>query len=328
MKIDQRFTCEVERQAYQNNPQKRMSQYFFKNWSHYLQIFNFHKSNVFFIYFCALIFKTYNMKHKILLLSIISLFLLSFSIADFDAKDQSISPKSTNTTTSGVLNVSTLTSNAGGNYAPRNIVAIWIEDSAGVFVKSLLVYAQTYKHFLTHWVSKSSMNTTDAVTGATVNSHATRSCTWNGKNKNGVLVPDGRYRICFELTDKNATGNYTYFEIVKGPAAQTITPANVPSFSNISIIWTPNNPENVIDFQNLIQSTVIPNPNNGQFDLQLTQIPENAQVEFYNSLGQLIQVEPIRDFRQSFQLKTRCGMVYYTIRSNHKILYQGNILVR
>lgn len=268
------------------------------------------------------------MKQKIFFLTLISFLLVSFTLKDFDQNSTIKATSSTNSTTAGVMTISTLTSNAGGNYAPRNVVAIWVEDSNGVFVKSLLVYAQNYKHFLTHWASKSSMNTTDAVTGATVNNHATRTCSWNGKNKNGVLVEDGKYRICFELTDKNATGNYHYFEIYKGTVAQTLTPANVSSFSNISIVWTPTNTQQVTENRNSIQSIVFPNPNNGQFELQLTQIPENAQVEFYNSLGQLIQAEPIHDFRQLFQLKSKFGMVYYTIRSNHKIYYQGKFIVR
>lgn len=141
--------------------------------------------------------------------------------------------------TNGTLSVSTLTSAAGGNYAPKNIVAIWIESGNGTYVKTLLAYANTYKRYLTNWAAKSSYNTTDAITGATVNAHAVRSCTWNGTDKNGAVVGDGTYRVCMELTDKDATGNYHYFEFTKGTNSVTITPSNVSSFSNISIVWTP-----------------------------------------------------------------------------------------
>ena len=55
------------------------------------------------------------------------------------------SKETTLTSTPGTLHVTTLTSAAGGNYAPRNIVAVWVEDSNGVFVKTLLAYANTYK---------------------------------------------------------------------------------------------------------------------------------------------------------------------------------------
>ena len=141
--------------------------------------------------------------------------------------------------TSGTLSVSTLTSQAGGNYAPKNIVAIWVENSSGEYVKSLLVYADEYKRHLTNWVSNSSYDVSDAVTGATVNTHGTRSCTWDGTDVDGNIVADGTYRVCMELTDKNSTGNYHYFEFLKDSVSHTLTPTDVSSFSDISITWTP-----------------------------------------------------------------------------------------
>ena len=141
--------------------------------------------------------------------------------------------------TQGTLSVSTLTSEAGGNYAPKNVVAIWVENSSGEYVKSLLVYADKYKRFLTNWVSTSSYDATDAVTGATINTHGTRSCSWDGTDVDGNIVSDGTYRLCMELTDKNSTGNYHYFEFRKDTVSFISTPANVSSFSDISIIWTP-----------------------------------------------------------------------------------------
>jgi len=50
--------------------------------------------------------------------------------------------------TTGDLVVTTTTSEAGGNYAPRNIVAIWIENDQGEFVKTLLAFAQNRKSHL------------------------------------------------------------------------------------------------------------------------------------------------------------------------------------
>ncbi len=141
--------------------------------------------------------------------------------------------------TPGTLSVSTVTSDAGGNYAPKNVVAIWVENGSGEYVKSLLVYADKYKRFLTNWVSMSSYNVTDAVSGATINTHGTRSCSWDGTDIDGNIVSDGTYRLCMELTDKNSTGNYHYFEFIKDTVSFSLAPGNVSSFSDISIIWTP-----------------------------------------------------------------------------------------
>jgi len=145
--------------------------------------------------------------------------------------------------TAGTLTISTLTSQtSGATYAPDHIMSIWIVNSSGTFVKSTLVYAGTRQQYLYTWVaSDAALNKLDAITGATQTSHGTRTSSWNGKNVSEVLVPDGTYSVKMELTDKHAQGNTATFAFTKGPASQTLTPAAVPSFANISIKWTPVN---------------------------------------------------------------------------------------
>lgn len=196
--------------------------------------------------------------------------------------------------TQGTLSVSAATSNAGGNYNPKNIVAIWIEDANGNFIKTLLVYAQTQKTHLNNWQASttavgSENNSVDAITGATKTSHATRTCTWNGKNYSGVVVPDGTYKVRMELTDKNATGNYSTFTFTKGTTAQTLNPANAPSFSSISIVWTPDFmavPENTV----LADYSLFPNPTDGIFKISGTEIQE---IEIMSITGLLIRKEKL-----------------------------------
>jgi hypothetical protein len=169
--------------------------------------------------------------------------------------------------TEGTLTVTATTSEAGGNYAPRNIVAMWIEDQQGNFVKTLLAYAQDRKTHLNTWQASTTAagvpyNTTDAITGATKSTHATRTCSWNGMDFNGNLVADGTYKLRMELTDKNNTGNFSTFTITKGPNPENQTPANVPSFSSISVNWVPvitavNDPELAKQYN------VFPNPTSG-----------------------------------------------------------------
>ena len=142
------------------------------------------------------------------------------------------------TPTTGLI-VSVVTSTAGGNYSPRNIVAIWVEDSSGKFVKSLTVYADQRKNDLTNWDASSGLNTTDAVTGATRTNYGTINASWNGTNTAGAVVADGSYTLCMELTDKGTTGNYAEFTFSKGSTVVAQTPANKPSFSSVSIKWMP-----------------------------------------------------------------------------------------
>jgi len=175
-----------------------------------------------------------------------------------------------NAQTNGTLSVSVSTSSAGGNYAPRNIVAIWIEDNSGKFVKTLLAYANNRITHLNTWqastlAANKEYNRTDAVTGATQSSHGTRTCSWNGTDYAGKLMVDGDYKVRMELTDKNLTGNIASYMITKGPNALTLTPANIASFSSVSLKWTTSttgiNPE-VSESNTFI---VYPNPATGQY---------------------------------------------------------------
>ncbi|MCE5332255.1 MAG: DUF2271 domain-containing protein [Bacteroidales bacterium] len=168
--------------------------------------------------------------------------------------------------TSGTLTVSATTSKTTTpTYSPKNIVAIWIVDSNGKFVKTLLALADERKQYLVNWktvttVAGSAYNKLDAVTGATQNSHATRTCSWNGKDKSSALVADGTYTLKMELTDNDGVKqNLASFTFTKGTAEQTLTPATTSGFSNISIKWTPVN--TAIDEVKLSdQYNIYPNP--------------------------------------------------------------------
>jgi hypothetical protein len=174
--------------------------------------------------------------------------------------------------TNGSLSVSVTTTSTGGNYAPRNIIAIWIEDSSGKFVKTLLAYANTRKTHLNTWEAStttagSAFNSVDAITSATQSSHATRTCSWNGTDFNGKLMADADYKLRMELTDKNATGNVASFTFTKGPNTQKLSPASVPSFASISINWTTSVTGINPDANQSNTFVVYPNPGTGQFTI-------------------------------------------------------------
>jgi len=180
--------------------------------------------------------------------------------------------------TNGTLTVSVTTSSTGGNFAPRNILAIWVEDNSGKFVKTLLAYADKRKTYLNTWEAATTnagslFNSVDAITGATQSSHATRTCSWNGTDFNKMMVSDGEYRLRMELTDKNATGNVASFPFIKGSNPQNLTPANVPSFSSVSLNWTTSVTGNPDEISKSNTYVVYPNPGNGQF----TVLGENIQ---------------------------------------------------
>lgn len=190
--------------------------------------------------------------------------------------------------TTGVLTVTANTSETGGNYAPRNIIAIWVEDSEGDFVKTLLAYAQDRITHLNTWQASTSaasteFNTTDAITGATKSSHAARECTY-ATDYNGSIMPDGEYFLWMELTDKNGTGNYSSFSFTKNDIEELQTPANVPSFSNISINWIPSG-VSVQTINKPFSLNIHPNPGNGIFFIEGENIDE---IEVRSISGKLI----------------------------------------
>jgi hypothetical protein len=156
-------------------------------------------------------------------------------------------------------------------------LAIWVEDSSGKFVKTLLVYANARMSHLNTWESStttagSTFNSVDAITGATQSSHGTRTCSWNGTDYSGKLMADGNYKVRMELTDKNSTGNTASYTFAKGASAQKLTPADVPSFSLVTLNWTtlatalsPGiTPSNTV--------VVHPNPGSGQFTVLATNV--------------------------------------------------------
>lgn len=175
--------------------------------------------------------------------------------------------------TEGTLSVSVSTSEAGGGYAPSNVVAIWVQDDNGNFVKTLLAYAASRKTHLNNWqavttASGSAYDVTDATTGATRSSHSTRTCTWNATDVNGAIVPDGTYHLYMELTDRNNTGNISSYDFLKGPNGITLSPADEPSFSSVNAQWSATSSSSINSVENKETFTVYPNPGTGIYSVK------------------------------------------------------------
>ncbi len=142
----------------------------------------------------------------------------------------------------GTLTVRATTTQAGGNYAPRNVTAAWIEDSNGTFVKTISRWANQRRQHLVAWQTAAGTADVDAISGATRQDHATPlMMTWDLKNKSGVEVPDGTYRIRMELADRNSTmatqNNQGTFTFVKGPTDSTQTSSN-GGFTDVTVTYT------------------------------------------------------------------------------------------
>lgn len=144
--------------------------------------------------------------------------------------------KSQNTPGTVVFNATTLP--AGGNYAPRHVLAIWVEKD-GNFVKTRKAMANQRKQYLYKWAASSNYNVADAITGATLTQHQAHTIEWDCKDVNGNIVPDGDYKMIIEFTDKHAQGPYYEVQFNKGTQVVSITPPNQQYIINMQLNYEP-----------------------------------------------------------------------------------------
>ena len=157
--------------------------------------------------------------------------------------------------TQGVLTCSFLpVTQTSGYQIPRNVLAVWIQDSIGGFVKTKLRYVGggTNDH-LPAWAVNSGgpsnnalsalCNRVDATAGATLPSFSAKSFTWDGKGVNGTVngtvVPDGTYKVTLQqtwghLSNQTALYSYTFY---KGPCDDLQTPPDNTNITGVRISW-------------------------------------------------------------------------------------------
>jgi len=52
-------------------------------------------------------------------------------------------------------------------------------------------------------------------------------------------VPDGAYRVYFEMTDRNGAGPNTFVSFTKGPMPFNLSPPDQNNFKNMSLVYAP-----------------------------------------------------------------------------------------
>ena len=148
----------------------------------------------------------------------------------------------------GMLTVSFMSKGPGGRYAPRNCGAVWIEDENGQFVKTIERWTRIRQSYLRNWNrasggwgfsffggSTDNPDQVDVVTAGTLRNHEMHMSTWNMKNVDGEVVPDGKYSVVVEVSEGNPGVDRVEFE--KGPMPQMIT-GDGSVFSNMTVNYT------------------------------------------------------------------------------------------
>ena len=109
----------------------------------------------------------------------------------------------------------TTTQTSNPRYKPRNIVAVWVEDDHGAFVRTLMRYAVRRVKYLRAWRAIADDQAIidarpDVITGATRSNYGALTAHWDLTDVAGDPVPAGTYTIRMELTDhdsSSAAGN-------------------------------------------------------------------------------------------------------------------------
>ncbi len=148
------------------------------------------------------------------------------------------SNKNVKATSSGEISFTVRTVTQNGNYAPRHVLAIWVEDIDG-FVKTRKAMANQRIQYLYTWKASSNYNVVDAITGSTLTSHQTHTVTWDCTDVDGEIVPDGDYVIWVEFTEKHAQGPLFSLNFTKGPDPISVTPPDETYFKDIEFEFTP-----------------------------------------------------------------------------------------
>ncbi|HTV25550.1 MAG TPA: DUF2271 domain-containing protein [Polyangiaceae bacterium] len=131
----------------------------------------------------------------------------------------------------------------GGRYTPRNVGAIWVADATGAYLKSLDVWGDRRLSHVEAWNAATSAagvprDRVDAVTGATQPAHSTHRVAWDCTDHRGQLVPDGPYRVYFEMTEANAAGP-NHFEAFEKGSTPVTREASAQNFADIVLSFQP-----------------------------------------------------------------------------------------
>lgn len=144
-----------------------------------------------------------------------------------------------------------------GQYAPEHVTAVWVTDSAGHFIETLMLQAKWYtgsppngrSRWLYTWntargstdnSSRTGDTYVDGVTSATASTYTNPlSVTWDCRDKNNNLLPDGTYHFRVEFTEAHAQGPVAIVPFVKDSTPDVYRPANLPYFTGMEVSYVP-----------------------------------------------------------------------------------------
>ena len=102
----------------------------------------------------------------------------------------------------------------GGSYKPKHVVAVWVANPSGAFIKTVWKDGTGWTgegtSHLTQWqTARGSSTVLDGHSGATITTYNAMTVTWNCRDAASALVADGTYKFYVEFTEGNSAGPYS-----------------------------------------------------------------------------------------------------------------------
>ena len=174
------------------------------------------------------------------------------------AGDEKGSPGAALVKTEGSVSLTATLGDPGGRKGTKHWTVVWVTNATtGAFVRTIRRQGPEYK---SHWgkhcgswydaVAGNEANAAvakDGFTSTTASSYAAPdnpfTQTWDCKDADGNIVPDGKYKIWIQYAcDAKTQGPLTTDGMAwtKGPSPATVKPANQgTNFTDMSIVWKP-----------------------------------------------------------------------------------------
>lgn len=242
-----------------------------------------------------------------------------------------IIPNMANSQTNGTLTFSYTPVAHSGSWGSKHVLAVWIQDGSGGFVKTKFRYwgNGTDDHLPT-WKTNSNSNVVDATTGATLSSYVSRSFTWDGKDLNGNLMADGDYKVSIEECWSHGSSKVVKsFTFTKNGTESHVNPPDDSDFTNVSIDWIPaaSGVENINEDGLL---SVYPNPVNDMVNIDFKTNTKENRIIISNTLGQEIynEIGIISGIKTINLNNLKNGIYFVSIELDNKKQTQKIILYR
>ena len=144
------------------------------------------------------------------------------------------------TYTVGTNTLTVTFSDPSGNYSAR-VDAFWVTDAASNFVQNIRKDAATRQNYLYKWIAARKTTAIDGYSGATISSWSPVTVTWDGRDTNNAVVPDGFYKLYIEFTDRNGQGPWTTngLSFYKGLTNVNLTYPDQTYIKSMSLAYRP-----------------------------------------------------------------------------------------